>query len=221
MLARLERALPALAAIPLAFFAHGCDPPGPVAGVPDLDALEDGVVTAGEEFSTVLEPADSAGNVIDWTILDGPETATLEDGVLRWTPGDGDTGDQPFVLAGVRDVPGIHPTFAGLTVVVVPVGLPTMNHPPDAAAVPAQRIEQGQTLTLRLFARDPDGDRLTWKAIFAPQRSMLWPATGVFAWTPGAEDVGTTWAVFGVTDDGVPPMGDYVVFRIDVTIPAY
>jgi hypothetical protein len=212
MLRYLTRALPALSAFVLAL--SGCDPPVPG----DLAMPSDVTVRVGETLERVLPTSDSSGVPLEWALVEGPETLALEEGIVTWTPGELEAGDHLVLLAATRELPGIQPTFEGLTVVVIPIGFPLTNHAPVAIAVPSQRVEAGDTLALRMFARDIDGDALQWSPIYVPHGAMLWPG-GAFAWTPGEDSLGTSWVVLEVTDDGVPPMSDYVVFRIDVVEP--
>ena len=96
-----------------------------------------------------------------------------------------------------------------------------VNRPPNLAPIPNQTVIAGNTVTLTATATDPDGDTLTFS--IDPESAALLPGatinpqTGVFSWTPPANQTpGPITVRILVTDDGEPPLADSESFIITV-----
>jgi hypothetical protein len=108
----------------------------------------------------------------------------------------------------------------GLTAEIIVTRLPDPNDPPVIAAISAQTIAEGATLTLTAFATDPDvpANRLSYALNNAPAGARIDPNTGVFTWTPTeAQGPATNFIFVLVDDDGAPSLNDSTSFRVAVT----
>ena len=87
-------------------------------------------------------------------------------------------------------------------------------------AVGDKVVEWGQTLSFTLSANDPDsGDTLTYSADPLPDMADLNSTSGVFSWTPSADDEGELQITFTVIDDGTPSGSDSETITITVIEP--
>lgn len=92
------------------------------------------------------------------------------------------------------------------------------NNPPTFNSLSDQKIRLGETLSMKLTATDPDGDELQYQAIpqSLPANSKLDTTTGLFTFTPAADQVGTVTLPFQVSD-GYSVKGKTI--NIDVILP--
>jgi hypothetical protein len=90
------------------------------------------------------------------------------------------------------------------------------NAPPVLDAVPSQVVVEGDTLDLKLTARDPDaGQTLTYSLVAGPAGAALDPATGRLTWTPTqANPLGQYTFRVAVTDSGGIPWTDGETFTV-------
>lgn len=92
------------------------------------------------------------------------------------------------------------------------------NSPPVFASLSNQKIQLGETLSMKLTATDPDGDVLTFQATPQPlpANSKLDTTTGLLTFTPAADQVGTIPLTFRVSDGY---SGQEKTINIDVVLP--
>ena len=67
------------------------------------------------------------------------------------------------------------------------------------------RTYAGYPIELPIDASDLVGDVLTYAADDLPDGAQLDPASGVFSWTPAADQLGPFYVPFTVSDAGTPP----------------
>jgi hypothetical protein len=196
----------------------GCDAPGrSILGGPL--GPDDGVLVPGDTFAWTLPGTDANGDPIAWTFADAPDGATLDDGVVRWTPTPADIGSH-FFLVQTGPLPHLYPSYAASTIVVFDGLSPRLNRPPVARAVPDQVRAVREDFSFTLFASDPDGDALTWHAILLPEGALFDARGANFSWAPTVHDAGVHYAIFQVADDATLPLTDHVVVRIEIVAPS-
>jgi Putative Ig domain len=84
------------------------------------------------------------------------------------------------------------------------IGCP-LNHAPEVSCFGIYEAYPGNAIGLPVDAIDEDGDRLRYTATDLPDGAVLDERTGVLSWTPTAQQFGTFYVPFTVTDDGSPP----------------
>ncbi len=202
---------------------------------PDLDLSAVGTQSAavGEQFSIDLYASgalatdlDEDGNASGDTIRlqldpdDNPTGATLtSDGILTWTPTEGQLGVQEFIILAVDEG---SPPLADAEVLVIEVF--EGNNAPDLADISDVEATVGETVTVTISATDEDdGDTLTFA--FDPDASIPDAATltdqgdntAVISWTPAEGETGDFVFSVLVIDDGSPAMSDSESFTITVS----
>jgi VCBS repeat-containing protein len=99
------------------------------------------------------------------------------------------------------------------------------NDAPVLAAIPAQTVEQGRTLTVAVQAIDPDDSNLSPESSVltyslgtgAPAGASIDPTTGVFTWiVPRTQTVGFYQITVNVTDAGTPALSATRTFTVEV-----
>jgi hypothetical protein len=151
--------------------------------------------------------ADLPANVLTFELLAGPTGVSLNPatGLLTWTPTEAQGPSTNTITVRVFDdgVPSLSSTNS-FTVVVREV-----NTAPMLAAVSAQSVNEGTTLSVTNVATDADlpANVLTFELVAGPTGVSLNPATGVLTWTPTeAQGPSTNTITVRVFDDGVPSL---------------
>jgi VCBS repeat-containing protein len=99
------------------------------------------------------------------------------------------------------------------------------NDAPVIAAIPAQSVEQGRTLTVNVSATDPDDSNVSPESNVltfslqpnAPSGASIDPATGLFTWAvPRTQAVGLYTITVNVTDAGTPALSATRSCTVDV-----
>ena len=75
-----------------------------------------------------------------------------------------------------------------------------LNLPPSILPISTQSVRNGELLQFNVYATDPDCDPLKYSASKLPTGATLDPDTGLFSWTPSANQVGAYQVAFTVTD---------------------
>jgi hypothetical protein len=148
---------------------------------------------AGQTLTFSLDPGAPAGMTID-----------AASGLIEWTPAENQGPGTYTVVVRVTD-DGLPPLSdsGSLTVFVLEV-----NDPPELAPLSNHVVMAGSTVAFTALANDPDfpAQSLTFSLNpGAPATASIEGTTGVFSWTPGPVDAGTT-NIIGVTvsDFGSP-----------------
>jgi hypothetical protein len=144
-----------------------------------------------------------------WTQIAGPPAAMT--GEATATPG----VTAPAVTTAtalvfeLRVSDGRETAADGVTVTVVPA-----NRAPVLDPVGPLTIWVGGVLAFTLTGSDPDGDALTYSAAPLPAGSTLDPATGAFAFTPDAAQIGSLSVTFTVADGRGGTASETVTIRV-------
>jgi hypothetical protein len=176
--------------------------------LPVIAAIPAQSVNVGSTL-TVQVTATDPGQTLTYSLVSAPMGAQINPttGVFTWTPPVGVTSAQVIVEATVDGSPSVSGT-AQFDVTVNPV-------PPVIAAIPAQSVNVGSTLTVQVTATDPGQTLVYSLAPGAPAGASINPTSGVFTWTPA---VGSTMAsvTILVSDNGKPPLTSSTAFNITV-----
>jgi hypothetical protein len=177
---------------------------------PVVAAIPTQTVTAGQTLTVHVSATDQdPGQTLTYSLVAPPTGAEINPttGALTWTPATGVTSAIITVMATDDGSPPLSGT-ARFDV--------TINSlPPVIAAVPAQTVKEGSTLTLQLAATDP-GQVFTYSlAPGAPAGATINPSSGVFTWTP-AVGSSTAAVTVHITDSGNPSVTSSTTFDITV-----
>ncbi len=169
---------------------------------PVLAPVGDQAVVAGQPFTLQLQATDPDGDGLTFGHEGAlPAGAALDPakGRFTWTAPAAAVGTTERVTFTVSD--GALSDTLEVRFVVTD-GATTGPAPPVFAALGPQKVEIGQTLTLKLVATDPNGDALTFAIEGgAPPGGSL--AGDVFTYAPAAADAGLVWSVTFSATDGV------------------
>jgi hypothetical protein len=159
-------------------------------------------VAVGQTLTFVVTADDPDGDDVTLSASNLPAGATFDpaSGTFTFTP-TAEQGGQTFTV--VFTATDTHNASVSDTVTItVTGGGGGDNHVPTISVPGPQTIAVGQTLTFTVVADDPDGDDVTLSATGVPPNASFDPTTGVFTFTPTAEQVGQTFTVvFTATDD--------------------
>lgn len=103
---------------------------------------------------------------------------------------------------------GTMPNNAVQTCSVVSVFFGQQNHAPHLEPIGDRSVPEGGVLQFQISAADEDGDALTFEAGNLPAGASFDSLTRTFVWAPDFQQAGTYPVLFGVKDDGSPPLGD-------------
>ncbi|OMD66581.1 hypothetical protein BSK62_11415 [Paenibacillus odorifer] len=92
------------------------------------------------------------------------------------------------------------------------VGDSSINMPPVFAPVSPVSIEAGGTVTLNVYADDPEGGAVTFSALNLPDMAELNSSTGAFVWTP---DIPGLYSIFITASDEA---GNQATLEVQVTV---
>ncbi|HVM97203.1 MAG TPA: putative Ig domain-containing protein [Candidatus Acidoferrales bacterium] len=182
-------------------------------GVVTVDELLLGVnIALGSAAATACAAVDANGDgeVTINELLAAVQSA-LNGCPPRETPPVTETGTTTPTQTGT---PGQFPTTTP-----TPTATESVNHPPDVPCFGIYHGYPGSEIGLPIDATDPDGDALRYTATNLPDGAVLDAQTGVFSWTPTAQQFGTFYVQFTVTDNGAPPQatGGLLTLRVAPT----
>lgn len=171
-------------------------------------------IPAQQAFEMNLFAADPDPRAtLDWELVSGPGSlAVSTDGVLSWTPADGDVGDSAVTVRVTDDT--ARTDEARFVITVFTETAMTQDNAPPVLTVPAnQALPVGTPLSAQVSATDPDaGDTLTYRLINGPLGMSIDPETGALSWTPQATQARTADVVVEVTDAaGAVDFGSFTV----------
>ncbi len=136
---------------------------------PELNATEDVLYS----YEIEVEDVDNSSDELTVALMQGPETMSIVDGVLIWTPLQGD-GDQDIVLL-VQD--GSLESRQSFTIEVTSV-----NDAPEFTSEPIILATEDEPYSYVVEMTDEDGDELVLSMIASPNGAVLEDA--VLSWTP-------------------------------------
>jgi len=149
---------------------------------PDTEGL------VGRSYTYNADALDPESDPVTFQLLIGPQGLVVDSttGVISWTPTTSDTGTHTITLE-VSDPYGGSDEQTYLLTVADDVP----NRPPIFTSVP---IVDGRVNTLYVYdtdAIDPDNDTLSYRLISSPTGMTIDATTGVIAWRPLANQLGT------------------------------
>ncbi|GAA4451131.1 Ig-like domain-containing protein [Novipirellula rosea] len=154
------------------------------------------------------------GDILTFSLSGAPAGATIDGstGAFSWTPSEAQgPGVYEFNVI-VSDSEGV------IDSELIEVIVTEANETPVLAAIGAQSVDEGATLTFTASATDSDlpAQSLTYSLSGSvPAGAVINPATGVFSWTPG-ESLGGTTATFDVVvSDGATTASETIVVTIN------
>ncbi|HUL51503.1 MAG TPA: lamin tail domain-containing protein, partial [Candidatus Nitrosotalea sp.] len=159
---------------------------------------------------------DLPANILTFAMVSGPTGAGVNSnsGLFTWTPTEAQGPSTNLITVKVSDngVPSMSATQS-FTVFVLET-----NSPPVLATISDQFATVGVQLIVNASATDADipTNSITYSLdTGAPNGAAIGPATGVFTWTPAANQApSTNFVTVRATDNGVPPLSDTKTFRI-------
>jgi hypothetical protein len=180
----------------------------PQATAQSVSLAEDGSLVI--QLGVVVDP----GVVPTFSIVAAPGHGTLESfdsasGTVRYRPTANFNGADAFRF---RAASGARGSEASVVIDVTPV-----NDAPVLAAIPAQTVRAGETLSFTATASDVDGDTLRFELLDAPAGATL-SAAGSFVWkpTPGQVSAVPYLPHIVVHDGGTPELTDEKAASITV-----
>ena len=153
-------------------------------------------IDEGEAYSLPISAVDSDGDFITYSASDLPQGATFTDSTFSWTPSFEQAGEYT-ILIDASD--GINTATKTITIIVV-----NKNRSPVLDSIgnykPGMDIEtaENETLILAVWARDDDGDLLSYAAAGLPNGAHLHDS--IFSWVPSFTQQGIYEVTFSVTD---------------------
>ena len=171
---------------------------------PSFGPQNDRSIAAGQTLTVTFTAIDdNPGDTLTYSLVstDLPGSPSIDptSGQLTWTPPESAAGQSFGVTVRATDGGGLSDTTT-MTVNVLSAG--SGNQAPTIDPVPNQQATVGTQLTFTVSATDADGDTLEYFLDpTGPFGADINSSTGVFTWTPGNSDVGTTtFPIF--VDDG-------------------
>ncbi|MEL6109582.1 MAG: putative Ig domain-containing protein, partial [Planctomycetota bacterium] len=183
---------------------------------PIIDAAPDFTLRQGNEWTYRISASDPDGDQLLFTSDSLPEGATLDsrDGTLRWLVG--------FDIEGMQAIPFTVSANGESVDGEVMVDILNANGAPNFDSMRGWSVEEGQQLTIRSFALDPDNpdfvlpNRLqdgtldppglvspvTYSATGLPDGAVFDAETATFTWTPTYAQSGDYSVLFEAIDDG-------------------
>lgn len=191
-----------------------------VNSAPALDAIPDQTVNEGATLNFTAHATDSdlPAQTLTYSLSSAPTGAAIDPntGVFSWIPTEAQgPGTYPVTVVATDNGPGALTASRTFNVTVAEV-----NSAPQFTPISDQTVQQGSTVTLTVQASDPDlpVNHLTYKLLSPPTGASIDSSTGVFTWTPTADQANTTSTItVEVTDDGVPTMSAQTTFKVTVT----
>ena len=175
------------------------------------------VVNEGTTLTFTATASDTEGNPYFFSLLSGPTGATIDanTGVFTWTPTE---VNGPGVFNATIRVYQNVPLFM-FTDETIQITVNEVNTTPVLAPIGNKTGFEGSLLAFTASATDVDlpANGLTYSLIGAPTGATINAATGAFAWTPGEDQGGQTFAVtIRVTDAGTPNLYAEETIQINI-----
>jgi hypothetical protein len=164
---------------------------------PVLSTIGNKTIKEMELFTFNAIANDLDNDPLIFSLQNAPQGAAINagTGVFTWTPSEVQGPDSYTFTVKVSD--GSLTDEEEIMVIVNEV-----NQIPILANVGNKTVAGGVTLTFALSVTDPDipWQVLTYSAVPLPSGAIFDPVTGVFLWSPAANQAGNYQIIFGVTD---------------------
>jgi len=188
-------------------------PTCPVNQAPVLAPIGSKLVNEGQLLSFRISATDPDGTKPVLTIANKPTNALFVDsgngaGSLVWTP--------DFTQASVYNVKFKASDGLLSDSEIVQITVNNVNRPPVLAAIGAKSVNEGQTLSFKVTATDPDGNPITLTAVNKPTNSTFVDSSGGkggFVFNPDFTQSGVYPVTF-ITNDG--SLADSEIVQITV-----
>jgi hypothetical protein len=185
---------------------------------PVIATIADQIVIEQELLSFTVAASDPETNSLQFALLPGaPEGCSIHPvtGNFSWMPTEAQGPATNNILVRVTDngVPALSATQSFRVIVL------ESNLPPLLAAIPDQVVYEGELLSLQAQASDEDlpANHITYSLLGSPSTALIDSANGVFNWTPGIGDAGSTKNItVKATDDGSPARAAVQTFKVTV-----
>jgi VCBS repeat-containing protein len=168
----------------------------PVNHPPVINSTPVTTATQGVLYNYTVTATDPDGDALTYALTTAPASMTISNGVISWTPGSTQTGNQTVVVR-VTDSGNLSVSQSYVIAVAAPV-----NHPPVINSTAVTAATQGVLYNYAVAASDPDGNTLTYALTTAPAGMTIVSTTGAISWTPTNAQVGNNSVVVKVTDSG-------------------
>ena len=188
----------------------------PTNRAPALNSIGDMEVVAGKTLTFIISATDQDGDALIYSASNLPSGANFNPATrtFSWTPSAAQVGAYPGVVFGVSD--GALSDSETVTITVLPDT--QTNRAPVLSPIGNKQVSAGQGLSFTVSATDPDGDAISLSVSNLPGGATFNPATGAFAWTPDATQVGSYPGIIFQASDGKLTASETIV--IVVTAPA-
>jgi RHS repeat-associated protein len=153
---------------------------------PTISSSPSLVTNVGDLYEYDLKGADPDNDVIVWSLTQAPLGMVLDaqTGALRWQP----TNDQ----IGIHEVTvQVTDTYGSLSTQTFTLKVTGINAPPEIVSTPPTKGAIGQDYSYAVVATDPEQDPLTFNLGQKPVGMSINAQTGVLAWKPTANQVGS------------------------------
>jgi hypothetical protein len=192
---------------------------GDVNRPPVLDSIGNRSVSENDSLSIALSGNDPDDDVLSYSASNLPSGAVLQSNAsgsktFSWTPSFSQSGNYSVTFS-VSD--NGSPSLSDDETVTITVG--DVNRPPVLGAIGNRTIIEGETLSITLTGRDPDGDSLSYSASGLPAGAAFsnnGSGSKTFSWTPEFTQAGTYSITFFVSDGGARALSDQETIRITV-----
>ena len=154
----------------------------------DVEALED------QDYSYTVLASDPDDDGFSFSLLSGPEGLAVDaSGVVTWTPGQADVGDNQIQIE-VLDARG------GSTIHLYTLSVLNVNDPPLFSSSPQLTATEDVSYSYAAAAIDPDPDDSFTYSLLAAPVGMAVDADGLLQWTPVQANVGSNTIQLQVAD---------------------
>ena len=149
--------------------------------------MPDTSITEGQTLTFNYKAEDPDGNNLNFYLQQSPEGAAIDSasGKFTWTPNFNQAGT--YNITAIVSDGSLVDTSKISTVIVAD----SNRAPSFITELPDTTIKEGQTISFRYRANDPDNDKLTYSFINLPSGSNADSKTGQFTWTPDFNQAGT------------------------------
>ncbi|MBN1509979.1 MAG: putative Ig domain-containing protein [Sedimentisphaerales bacterium] len=161
-------------------------------GRPNLSAIGNRQITAGETLTLTVSATDPDGDNLTYSASGLPSGATFVEQTFSWTPTESQVGNHQVTFT-VSD--GQTQDSETITIMVTSA---TTNAPPVLSAIGGKSVREGEHLAFSITATDPDGDPLTYSAANLPNGASF--SGRSFSWTPGYDQAGNHQVTFVASD---------------------